>query len=68
MPAQHTHVVGAGALDVALAVLHAAPEVAAADDDAHLYAGLHALLKKEKFSIYPLCKTEKIRYNVAVKI
>ena len=24
--------------------------------------------KKEKFSIYPLCKTEKIRYNVAVKI
>ena len=24
--------------------------------------------KKEKFSIYPLCKPEKIRYNVAVKI
>ena len=41
---EHPHVVGAGALDIALAVLHAAPEVAAADDDAHLYAGLHALL------------------------
>ena len=35
--------VGAGPLDVALAVLHAAPEVAAADDDAHLHAHVHTL-------------------------
>ena len=40
---QHAHVVGTGALNVALAILHAAPEVAAADDDAHLYAHLHTL-------------------------
>ena len=33
---QHAHMVGAGALDVALAVFDAAPEVAAADDHAHL--------------------------------
>ena len=39
---QHTHVVGTGALDVTFAVLHAAPEVAAADDDAHLHAHLDA--------------------------
>ena len=39
---QHPHVVGTGALDVALAVFHAAPEVAAADDDAHLNAHLIA--------------------------
>ena len=36
--------VGAGALDVALAVFDAAPEVAAADDHAHLDAHGHALL------------------------
>ena len=35
---QHAHVVGAGALDVALAVFHAAPEVAAANDHADLNA------------------------------
>ena len=41
---QHAHVVGTGALDVALAVFHAAPEVAAADDDAHLHTQLRARL------------------------
>ena len=41
---QHAHVVGAGALDIALAVLHAAPEVAAADDEPHLYAHIHTVL------------------------
>ena len=40
---QHAHVVGTGALDVALAVFHAAPEVAAADDDAHLHTHVRAL-------------------------
>ena len=35
--------VGTGALDVALAVFHAAPEVAAADDDAHLHTHVRAL-------------------------
>ena len=35
---QHTHVVGARAGHFALTVFHAAPEVAAADDDAHLHA------------------------------
>ena len=35
--------VGARALDVALAVFHAAPEVAAADDHAHLDAHGHTL-------------------------
>ena len=34
---QHAHVVGPGTLDISLAVLHAAPEVAAADDHAHLH-------------------------------
>ena len=41
---QHTHVVGTGALNVTFAILHAAPEVAAADDDAHFNAHLAALL------------------------
>ena len=41
---QHTHVIGAGALDVALAILDAAPEVASADDHAHLNAHVHAFL------------------------
>ena len=36
--------VGTGALNVALAVFHAPPEVAAADDHAHLDAHGHALL------------------------
>ena len=40
---QHSHVVGTGALNVALAVFHAAPEVAAADDDAHLHTHVRAL-------------------------
>ena len=41
---RHTHVVGTGALNVTFAILHAAPEVAAADDDAHFNAHLAALL------------------------
>ena len=41
---QHTHVVGARAGHFALTVFHAAPEVAAADDDAHLHAQLRARL------------------------
>ena len=40
---QHAHMVGAGPLNVALAVLHAAPEVAAADDDTYLHAHVHTL-------------------------
>ena len=36
--------VGPGALDVALAILYAAPKVAAADNDAHLNTHLHAFL------------------------
>ena len=35
---EHAHVVGARTGHLALAVFHAAPEVAAADDDAHLHA------------------------------
>ena len=35
---EHTHMVGARAGHLALAVFHAAPEVAAADDDAYLHA------------------------------
>ena len=41
---QHTHAVGADTLDLAVAVLDAAPEVAAADDDADLGARFHAAL------------------------
>ena len=41
---QHPHVVGTGTLNVTLAVLHAPPEVAAADDNADLHAHVHALL------------------------
>ena len=40
---QHAHVVGTRALHLAAAVLDAAPEVAAADHDADLYAQLDAL-------------------------
>ena len=39
----HAHMVGAGALHTASAVLHAAPKVAAADDYAYLDAGFVAL-------------------------
>ena len=41
---QHAHLVGAGALHPVAAVLEAAPEVAAAHDDADLHAGLGTLL------------------------
>ena len=41
---QHTHPIGADALDLAVAILDAAPEVAAADDDADLGAHFHAAL------------------------
>ena len=41
---QHAHVVGAGALHLAAAVLGAPPEVAAADHQAHLDAHVQALL------------------------
>ena len=41
---QHAHTVGADALDLAVAVLDAAPEVAAADHDADLGAKLYAAL------------------------
>ena len=51
---QHTHVVGPGALDVSLAVLHAAPEVAAADDDAHLHAHVHASLDDVRHASHDL--------------
>ena len=51
---QHAHVVGAGALDIALAVLHAAPEVAAADDDAHLHAHVHASLDDVRHASHDL--------------
>ena len=43
---EHTHPVGADALDLARAVLDAAPEVAAADDDANLDAHLRALFDR----------------------
>ena len=41
---QHAHMVRARALHLAAAVFDAAPEVAAADHDADLHAGLDALL------------------------
>ena len=41
---QHTHAVGADALDMSRAVLYAAPEVAAAYDDADLNAAVNAAL------------------------
>lgn len=41
---KHAHLVGAGALHPVAAVLDAAPEIAAADDDAHLHTGFDALL------------------------
>ena len=40
---KHAHVVGSGALHTVAAVFHAAPEVAAADDDADLHAGFDTL-------------------------
>ena len=43
---EHAHMVGAGALHVAAAVLGAAPEVAAADDHADLHAELAAFLNR----------------------
>ena len=41
---QHAHMVGPGTLHVVAAVFDAAPEVAAADDNAHLHAQFDALL------------------------
>ena len=40
---EHAHVVGARAGHLALAVFHTTPEVAAADDDAHLHTHVRAL-------------------------
>ena len=59
---QHAHVVGTGALDMPLAVLHAAPEVAAADDDAHLHTHFYTFLDDVSHPAHHL----KIQANVLV--